>query len=89
LARVDDVLQIRLLHPPRRELQLIGELNHRFAAAHRCEHGLHVRDNADVLVNACRPRDPSKSCKARTKAGITFLPDDGKAGVGVRCRIKG
>ena len=27
--------------------------------------------------------------KAMTKAGITFLPDDGKAGVGVRGRIRG
>jgi hypothetical protein len=27
--------------------------------------------------------------KAMTKAGITFLPDDGKAGVGVRGRISG
>ena len=27
--------------------------------------------------------------KAFTKAGVTFLPDDGKAGVGVRGKIKG
>jgi hypothetical protein len=39
--------------------------------------------------HALRAESLERVRKAMTKAGITFLPDDGKAGVGVRGRIKG
>src|SRR5262249_35920975 len=50
-ARTDDVLHLRLQHPPRRQLRLVHHLDHGFPAAHRKEE---ASEESGVGIEAAR-----------------------------------
>src|SRR6516225_534516 len=60
-ARTDDVLHLRLQHPPGRQLRLINHLDHGLAAAHRIEK---ISEQSDIgIKSASVVTDASVGCR--------------------------